>query len=136
MKLPMAGIFAIAALVALVTVCGCTSTDDGAQPPGVQPEGTGAPQMNTSFQPNGTFPEQRGQPQMNLTSAAAALGVTEEELRTALGEPGEGQTTFAVAAAKLGVSEEELIEALGIPEERADGGIPGDREGDASSEPR
>ncbi|MDD2472406.1 MAG: hypothetical protein PHR49_00245 [Methanoculleus sp.] len=92
--------------------------------------------MNTSFQPNGTFPEQRGQPQMNLTSAAAALGVTEEELQTALGEPGEGQTTFAVAAAKLGVSEEELIEALGIPEERADGGIPGDREGDASSEPR
>ncbi len=110
------------------------SMRDESQPAGLQPEGTGAPQMNESYQPNGTFPQQREQPQMDLVSAAATLGVTEEELRAALGEPGQGQNTFAVAAAELGVSEEALIEALGVPEGMAEGGMPGGREDGAPPE--
>ena len=54
-------------------------------------------------------------PQIDLAAAASELGVTEEALKTALGELGQGPPDFAVAAAELGVTEQALIDALGIP---------------------
>ncbi len=133
------GILAVAMLVALALAGGCTGTSDNdAQTQGTQPEGTGAPQMNESFQPpgNGTGPEQGGRPQMDLASAAAALGVTEEELQAALGEPGQGQKTFVDAAATLGVTEKELMEALRVPEGMGGGRMPGGMENGTPPEPR
>ncbi|MFA7563357.1 MAG: hypothetical protein WCY70_07935 [Methanoculleus sp.] len=61
---------------------------------------------------------------MDYASAAAMLGVAEEELRVALAEPGHGQKTFADAAATFGVSEEMLFEALKIPERMTEGVFP------------
>jgi hypothetical protein len=107
----------------------------------------GTPQMNGTApgereQPpvngtplNGTAPEGREQPQMDFASAAAALGVTEEELRAALGETGQEQNTFAAAAAELGVTEEALIEALGVPEGMTEGGMPGVPGGEGGAPP-
>ena len=57
----------------------------------------------------------RGQPQIDLASAAAQLGMTEQTLHDALGDPGQGPPDHAAAAVILGVSEEELITALGVP---------------------
>lgn len=81
----LTGICAVAVLVALAAACRCTSA--GGEPQ----EGMGVPQMNGTVpgergQPpaNGTAPEGHQQPQMDFASAAAALGVTEEELRAAL----------------------------------------------------
>jgi hypothetical protein len=48
----------------------------------------------------------------DLTKAAAQLGVTEQQLREALGPP---PPNFAEAAAKLGISEQALRQALGAP---------------------
>ena len=52
----------------------------------------------------------------DFAAAAEQLGVTEEALMEAIGEPGEGEGDFEAAAAELGVTEEELIDALGIAE--------------------
>ena len=62
--------------------------------------------------------QQRGdRPGMpDFTEAAATLGITEEALMAALGDPGQGPPDFAAAAEELGISEAELIEALGMPE--------------------
>ncbi|MCT8336724.1 hypothetical protein FKB36_04250 [Methanoculleus sp. Afa-1] len=73
---------------------------------------------------------------MDFASAAVALGVTEEELRAALGEPGQGRNIFADAAATLGVSEKELIEALGVLEGMGEGGMPGGMENGTPPGPR
>lgn len=51
-------------------------------------------------------------PKIDLASAAVMLGISEAELRTALGPP---PPDLAAAAQKLGITEEALIEALGIP---------------------
>ena len=48
----------------------------------------------------------------DLVAAAAELGVTEEELEAALGEPGQAPPDFAAAATEFGVTEEVLMEAL------------------------
>lgn len=50
----------------------------------------------------------------DLVAAAAELGVTEEELEAALGEPGQAPPDFAAAATEFGVTEEVLMEALGV----------------------
>ena len=49
----------------------------------------------------------------DFAAAAATLGVTEEALMEALGEPGQGEPDFAAAAEALGVTEAELMDALG-----------------------
>ena len=54
-------------------------------------------------------------PKIDLATAASELGVTEEALKTALGEPGQGPPDFTAVAAELGVREEALIDALGVP---------------------
>ena len=62
-----------------------------------------------------------GGPQIpDLAAAAEQLGVAEEELEAALGDPSQGPPDFAAAAAELGVTEAELMDALGT----AEGGMP------------
>ncbi len=56
-------------------------------------------------------------PAMDLATAAAKLGVTEQQLREALGDTKQGPLDLAKAAEKLGISEKALREALGFPEE-------------------
>ncbi|MBI2859459.1 MAG: hypothetical protein HYX90_10310 [Chloroflexi bacterium] len=58
---------------------------------------------------------------MDLAGVAAKLGVTEQQLREALGDIGQKPLDLAAAAKKLGISEQSLREALGLP---ADGGVP------------
>lgn len=53
----------------------------------------------------------------NLSAAAETLGVDEEDLRLALGDPEEGPPDLAAAATELGVTEEALRDALGVPED-------------------
>lgn len=55
-----------------------------------------------------------GQPMIDTAAAAEKLGVTEEVLIEAIGEPGQGQPDFAGAAAILGITEADLMDALGI----------------------
>ncbi len=65
-------------------------------------------------------------PRPDLKAAAAKLGVTEAQLKAALGVPANPPTPgdrnqrpprpdLKAAAAKLGVTEQQLIDALGIP---------------------
>ena len=61
-----------------------------------------------------------GQPMIDLAAAAETLGVTEEALIAAMGEPGQGAPDFAAIAATLGVTEADLMAALGMVE----GGMP------------
>ena len=60
-------------------------------------------------------PSQTVRPQFDLASAAKQLGVTEEELKSALGPPGQGPPDFAAVAAKLDVPQQELIDSLNVP---------------------
>lgn len=50
----------------------------------------------------------------DFAAAAEQLGVTEEALMDALGNPSQGEPDFAAAAGALGVTETELMEALGV----------------------
>jgi hypothetical protein len=65
--------------------------------------------------PGGVIPNDNRTPApaMDLATAAAKLGVTETQLREALGEF-QGLPDMAAAAAKLGVAEDSLREALGV----------------------
>ncbi len=57
-----------------------------------------------------------GRPQMpDMAAVAEQLGVTEEALQAALGDPSQGQPDFEAAAEVLGVTVEALTEALGTP---------------------
>ena len=55
-------------------------------------------------------------PSIGWSTAAAKLGAAEQQLRNALGNPGQGPPDFAAAAKQLNVSEEALREALGFPQ--------------------
>jgi len=61
---------------------------------------------------NGSEQGGPGEP-MDMAAAADILGVTEEALVEALGDPGQGPPDFAAAAEALGITEEALMEALG-----------------------
>ncbi|MDY7077248.1 MAG: DUF1566 domain-containing protein [Chloroflexota bacterium] len=76
-----------------------SSPDQPAGPagPGGQPTGSGGRQMP------------------DMAAAAAQLGVTEEALQAALGDPSQGPPDFAAAAEALGVAEADLLTALGVP---------------------
>jgi hypothetical protein len=81
-----------------------------APPEGGVPEGMPAP-------PGGVaLGERPPAPAMDLAAAAAKLGVTEQQLSEALGDPSQGPPDSAAAAEKLGISEDSLREALGLPE--------------------
>lgn len=80
------------------------------------PEGTSA---NTNQPPtDGQQPPQggpQGSQMPDLAIAATQLGVTEEALQAALGDPSQGQPDFGAVAEQLGVTVEALTEALGTP---------------------
>jgi len=57
---------------------------------------------------------------MDWATAAGKLGISEEQLRQAFEDSGQGPPDLAKAAANLGIAEEVLREALGIPS-----GMPG-----------
>ncbi|GAA6622942.1 hypothetical protein [Scytonema sp. NUACC26] len=76
--------------------------------------------------PNQPPNEHRRRPRIDFAAAAEKLGVTEAQLKDALGVPANPpnpserngrppRPDFKAAAAKLGVTEQQLIEALGIP---------------------
>jgi hypothetical protein len=52
----------------------------------------------------------------DLAAAAAKLGITQDALKAALGDPGQGEPDFAAAATKLGITEDALKAALGVTE--------------------
>lgn len=75
------------------------------------------PGVTAPAPPQGVTPGERPPaPAIDYAAAAAKLGVTEQQLRDALGEMGQKPPDLAAAAAQLGVSEESLREALGLPE--------------------
>jgi hypothetical protein len=83
--------------------------------------------------PNGGAPgEKAPAPVIDYAAASAKLGVTETQLREALGDTTQGPSDFAAAAKILGVSEEALQEALGLP---AGGPPPGNPPSDGSKPP-
>lgn len=59
----------------------------------------------------------------DMAAAATILGVTEQELVDALGDPAQGQPDFAAAASQLGVTEQELIDALAASTDDAHTGV-------------
>ena len=56
-------------------------------------------------------------PHPDLSSAAAALGISLDTLREALGGPSQGPPNLKAAAAVLGISEQDLVQALGVPKQ-------------------
>ena len=60
----------------------------GQAPEGQSPQGEGPQQEQADGQ-------QGQRPQMDLATVASTLGVTEEALQSALGEPGQGKSDFA-----------------------------------------
>jgi len=59
----------------------------------------------------------------NFAEVAETLGVAEQDLIDALGEPEQGsQPDFATAAATLGITEQELMDAMGPPPGGGQGG--------------
>jgi hypothetical protein len=102
-------------------------TIDGARPAPPTDNGT------MPAPPNGGVPgEKPAAPAIDYAATAAELGVTEAQLREALGEPDQGPPDMAAIAKALGVSEESLQEALGIP---ASGPPPGSPPPDGSNPP-
>ncbi len=82
----------------------------GQNAPNQQPQGN---QENNNLQPPQQDQANQSQGQgPDFANAAQQLGVTEQELRNALGQ---GRPNIQQAAATLGISEEALINALGIP---------------------
>ncbi|MEA5504301.1 hypothetical protein VB735_14495 [Halotia wernerae UHCC 0503] len=86
-----------------------------------------------SQQPNQRPEGQRRPPRPDFAAAATKLGVTEQQLKDALGVPANPPTQgdrnqrpprpdLKAAAAKLGVTEQQLKDALGVP-----ANPPGDR---------
>ena len=74
------------------------------------------PQGTRPVPPGGSLSDNTSRPVLDFAAAAAKLGVTEQQLREALGSQLQGPTDLAKAADKLGVSEKSLREALGFPE--------------------
>jgi hypothetical protein len=78
---------------------------------GGPPTGTnGSEQGSKGGPPTGTGEQQKP----DFSAAAEQLGVTEEALIDALGDPNGGKPDFATAAATLGITEAELQDALGV----------------------
>ena len=76
-------------------------------------------------EPSNQPPDNQRPPRPDFAAAAAKLGVTEQQLKDALGvpanppNPADGnqrppRPDFAAAAAKLGVTEQQLKDALGV----------------------
>ncbi|MBT7082313.1 MAG: hypothetical protein HN929_12765 [Chloroflexi bacterium] len=92
--------------------------DDGQSPQGQAPGGQG---------PQGQSEDGQKPPRIDLATAASTLGVSEDDLKASMGEPGQGKPDLAMVAAEIGVTEEALIDALGIPARGTDDGQDGQR---------
>jgi hypothetical protein len=71
----------------------------------------------TNMRENGESGPQNGtggQQMLDTAAAAEQLGVSEEALIDALGDPNQGPPDFAAAAETLGITEADLLDALGI----------------------
>jgi hypothetical protein len=78
--------------------------------------GEAASSQNSGQPPAGQNQGQPGSPpQIDLAAAAAQLGVSEQALRDALGDPSQGPPDLQAAANTLGVPAQALREALGLP---------------------
>ncbi|MBT3315235.1 MAG: GGDEF domain-containing protein [Anaerolineae bacterium] len=92
-------------IVLIIGLTACSESPDGAQ------DLLLSEQIDVSAgQTSQTIP-----PQLDLVSAANQLGITEEELISALGSPGQGPPNFAAVATKLDIPQQELMDALGAP---------------------
>lgn len=104
--------------ITIFAMVGCSKTEEAATTT-EQPASTSnvtrpaPPQGGLSANTSGNRPTT---PAMDLASAAAKLGVTEQQLSEALGGSLQGPPDLATAATKLGISEKSLLEALGFPE--------------------
>jgi hypothetical protein len=89
-----------------------------AQSPLETPTSPGGPGKESSDLPSGD-PASKApggrEERPDLATVAEALGVTEEALQAALGDPSDGRPDLAAAATELGISQEELQQALGVP---------------------
>ncbi|MFA6808163.1 MAG: hypothetical protein WCR27_04150 [Eubacteriales bacterium] len=82
---------------------------------GSQQEGQVPPEQGA---PGAPQDGQGGQQMIDTASAAEQLGITEEVLIDALGDPNQGAPDFAAAAETLGITETELLDALGMATEK------------------
>jgi hypothetical protein len=67
-----------------------------------------------SVPPGGEFRQEPAMLDIDWAAAAAALGVTEDTLKEAVGDLSAGRPDFAAIAVKLGITEQQLMEALGF----------------------
>jgi hypothetical protein len=111
----------LGAVLVAVAGCGNNSVTTTTTP---QPASTTGSQLPVPPSNGGTIPmpprdftpgERPATPEIDWASAAAKLGVTEEQLQEAIGDLQSAPPDLAAAAAKLGVTEEALREALGFP---------------------
>ena len=83
------------------------------------------PQLAQAQQPPKQLPDGERPPRPDFAAAATKLGVSEQQLKDALGVPANPpggdrnqrppRPDFAAAATKLGVTEQQLKDALGVP---------------------
>lgn len=141
MKIKKILVTSILILALAIGIAACTTSDeiadeeisaaDGNQPPENREEMGRPPEGEVPA--DGERPERTegeagqapgGMMEPDFAAAAEQLGVSEEALIEAFGEPGESEPDFPAIAAELGVSEEALIEAIGMQ-----GGGPGGQPG-------
>jgi len=120
-------LIAVAMALFCILSSGCTSTtteevkaDNTVQDQQSSPENM--PTSGNMTAPDGAAGGPAGQGGMDLTAAAAALGITEEQLSEALGSGEDGPADLESAAAALGITLEELQEALGMTGDMPEGG--------------
>ena len=123
-------------MVLVVTGCGVSGTGETATTSEKTSANTVPPfPDNTRPTPPGVISgDNRAPPSMDLTAAAAKLGVTEAELREAMGGGSQERPDFAAVAEKLGVTEEAIREAFGFSAQGTGGPGPG-RPGDNGGPP-
>ena len=89
-----------------------TATPDG-DPTAIR-TGSGISSSSTATQSTVETAPSMPQDAPDLVAAATTLGIPEEALMAALGDPSQGMPDFATAAQTLGIPEAELMTALGI----------------------
>ncbi len=108
--------------ITVLAMVGCSKSEESGT---TTPAPSNSTNVTTPLPPSGTRPmppegslsdnTSRPRPVLDFAAAAAKLGVTEQQLREALGDQTQGPADMAAAAKKLGVTEQSLREALGFP---------------------
>jgi hypothetical protein len=118
-----------------ITACGTSTTVK--ETASVSSPTTTTPTASAPARPTppagGAFTDNRTAPSLDFTSAAAKLGISEEQLREAFNNSGQGMPDLTKAAETLGITEEALREALGFPE--GGQGVPGGGPGPGGTPP-